>query len=162
MKKELLDLKRRIEVELRNIERAAQRTLNAWAGAVRFPDQQSYYIDSVALNLHSFYNGLERVFVIITRQLDPAFPSGSRWHRDLLEQMAKEIPEVRPAVLSTETLNLLDDFLAFRHLIRSLYAFDLAPERLKHLLDRLPEALSYAKSDLENFCNLLSLAAEAS
>ena len=159
MRKELLDLGKRIESELRSIERAAQRVLSAWEGTCRFPEQRSYYLDSVALNLHSFYNGLERVFAAIARRLDPVFPSGERWHRDLLKQMGGEIPEKRPAVLSTRTLDLLDDFLAFRHLIRGLYAFELDAERLKYLLDRLPEALSSVKQDLEDFCRLLAIAA---
>lgn len=66
---------------------------------------------------------------------------------------------MRPAVISTKTEALLDDFLAFRHRIRSLYAFHLDPERLKLLLNRLPEALSQVKQDLENFCRLLVAAA---
>jgi hypothetical protein len=160
VKKELLDLRKRIESELRNIEQTAQRVLDAWEEAHCSPEQQSYYIDSVALNLHSFYNGLERIFAVIARQLDTAFPSGEHWHRDLLEQMSREMPEERPAVLLLDTLALLDDFLAFRHLIRSLYAFELDAERLKYLLDRLPEALSHAKRDLEGFCKLLSIAAD--
>jgi hypothetical protein len=160
VKRELLDLRRRIESELRNIERTAQRVLGAWEEADRFPEQQGYYIDSVALNLHSFYNGLERIFAIIARQLDTTFPSGEHWHRDLLEQMSREMPEERPAVLSPHTVALLNDFLAFRHLIRSLYAFELDVERLRYLVDRLPEALSHAKGDLESFCRLLSIAAD--
>jgi hypothetical protein len=160
VKKELLDLRRRIESELCSIERTAQRVLGAWEEADRFPQQQGYYIDSVALNLHSFYNGLERIFTIIARQLDTAFPSGEHWHRELLEQMSREMPEERPAVLSPDTVALLDDFLAFRHLIRSLYAFELDVERLKYLLDRFPEALSHTKRDLESFCRLLSISAD--
>ncbi len=160
VKSELIALKERIEIEISNIERTAQRVQDAWENAHRFPEQQSYYLDSVALNLHSFYNGLERVFEIIARRLDPVFPSGEHWHRNLLEQMNKEIPETRPAVLSAKTLALLDDFLAFRHLIRSLYAFNLDAERLKHLVDRLPEALFHAKQDITDFCSLLSAAAD--
>ena len=159
MKKELNGLRNRIESELRNVEQAAERTLGAWEGAHRFTEQQAYYMDSVALNLHSFYNGLERIFAMIARQLDPTFPSGEHWHRDLLEQMSREMLEERPAVLSADTLALLDDFLAFRHLIRSIYAFELDAKRLGYLLDRLPEALSHAKRDIENFCRLLSIAA---
>ena len=160
MKKELLDLRRRIGSELCNIERTAQRALDAWEEAHRFPEQQGYYMDSVALNLHSFYNGLERIFAVIARQLDTAFPSGEQWHRDLLEQMSRETPKERPAVLSPDTIALLDDFLAFRHLIRSLYAFELDAERLRYLLDRLPQALSHAKRELNSFCRLLSIAAD--
>lgn len=160
MRRELLDLRRRVQSELCNVQKTAQRVLKAWEGISQFPEQQSYYIDSVALNLHSFYNGLERIFVVIARELDPVFPSGERWHRDLLEQMGREIPEKRPAILSERTRDLLDEFLAFRHLIRSLYAFELDAERLKYLLDRLPEALSSAKHDIESLCRLLSIAAE--
>lgn len=160
MKSGLLILKERIEIEISNIERTAQRVQDAWENAHRFPEQQSYYLDSVALNLHSFYNGLERIFEIIARRVDPIFPSGEHWHRNLLEQMTEEIPEARPAVLSARTLALLDDFLAFRHLIRSLYAFNLDAERLKHLVDRLPEALSHVKQDITDFCSLLSAAAD--
>lgn len=92
MKEELLALKERIEAELQDIERTAGRAQGAWEGAKRFPEERDYYLDSVALNLHSFYNGVERICEAIARQLDPVFPSGDRWHRDLLEQMAKELP----------------------------------------------------------------------
>lgn len=159
MREELLVLRQRIEAELRNIERTARRAQGAWEGAKRFPKQQDYYLDSVALNLHSFYNGVERVFEAIARQLDPAFPTGERWHRDLLKQMVKEVPEARPAVIAERTEALLDDFLAFRHRIRSLYAFHLDPERLKVLVECLPEALSQVKQDLGSFCQLLAAAA---
>lgn len=159
MRHDLIALKERIKSELRNVERTVQRAQSAWENANSFPDQQGHYLDSVALNLHSFYNGLERIFEAIARQLDPAFPSGKRWHRDLLEQMSKDIPEVRLAVLSIETEDLLDDFLAFRHRIRNLYAFDLDAIRLKRLLDRLPNTVSQTRQDLENFCQLLDAAA---
>jgi len=56
---ELLAIKERIEAELRDIERTVQRAQDAWEGANWFLDQQDYYFDSVALNLHSFYSGLD-------------------------------------------------------------------------------------------------------
>jgi len=55
LKQELLDLKERIESELHSIQQTARRVIDAWDGVDRFPDQQSYYLDSVAPNLHSFY-----------------------------------------------------------------------------------------------------------
>jgi hypothetical protein len=111
---ELWDLHNRIVRELEDIERTVQLASDAWEGAHRFPDQRSHFLNSLALNLHSFYNGLERIFESIARRFDPAFPSGERWHRDLLEQMGQEIPGVRPAVLSAESVARLDEFLAFR------------------------------------------------
>lgn len=92
----------------------------AWDGARRFPDEQEHFLSSLALNLHSFYNGLERVFEAIARRLDGSFPSGERWHRSLLKQMSQEVRGIRPAVLSFETAQKLDEFLAFRHRVRNL------------------------------------------
>lgn len=160
MRKDLLYLKERIDSELCNVERTAQRTLDAWEEASHIAKHKDYYLDSVALNLHSFYNGLERVFSVISRQLDPVFPSGDRWHLDLLEQMNREILEGRPAVLSSKTTVLLSEFLAFRHVIRSIYAFELDEERLGYLIELLPEALSSVKGELESFCRLLLIAAD--
>lgn len=118
-------------------------------------------MNSLALNLHSFYNGLERIFESIARQLDPSFPSGDRWHRDLLEQMGQEQHGVRPAVLSQESVEKLDEFLAFRHLVRNLYTFNLNPDRLHELVARLPDAWQTARSDIEAFRQLLAQASSA-
>ncbi len=136
-----------------------QLALDAWQGVSRFPDQQNHFFNSLALNLHSFYNGLERIFEAIAHRLDPDFPSGERWHRDLLEQMGQEIPDVRPAVLSIESVKRLDEFLAFRHRVRNLYTFNLEAERLHELLERLPDAWQYVRIDIEAFCGLLQQAA---
>jgi len=84
--------------------------------------------------------------------LDPTFPSGERWHRDLLEQMAREVPGVRPAALSAESAERLDEFLAFRHRVRNLYGFNLEEKRL-------PQAWQSARVDIESFRSLLQRAA---
>jgi hypothetical protein len=73
------------------------------------------YADSIALNLHGFYNGLERVFENIAKEIDGNLPRGEQWHHELLLQMGKEIQGVRPAVLSEQTLTELDEYRSFRH-----------------------------------------------
>ena len=83
----LRTLQERIAHECNDIESTVQIALAAWEGARRFPDQQAHFLNSLALSLHGFYNGLERIFETVARQLDPAFPAGERWHRDLLAQM---------------------------------------------------------------------------
>jgi hypothetical protein len=45
-----------------------QRVENGWEIASRQGDD--YYRDSVALNLHGWYSGLERIFVMIAETLD--------------------------------------------------------------------------------------------
>jgi hypothetical protein len=155
----LINLKNRIETELLDIIQTANRAFNAWQLSKQFADQKDYYLDSVALNLHGFYNGLERIFELIARQLDPTFPLGERWHKDLLNQMSSDIPQVRPKVISPVTAALLGELLAFRHLLRNIYAFKLDEKPLERLVSILIDILPYIKQDLEIFCDLLSIAA---
>ncbi len=45
-------------------------------------------VTAVASVLHSFYNGIENIFLSIAKKIDKNVPSGTQWHRDLLVQMA--------------------------------------------------------------------------
>ena len=56
------ELAERIRGEVPDLEHVIQRALASWAQAGRKPDE-SAYLDSVALNLHGFYSGLERLEV---------------------------------------------------------------------------------------------------
>jgi len=46
-------------------------------------------ITAVASVLHSFYNGLENIFLAIAKGCDHQVPAGAQWHRDLLVQMTR-------------------------------------------------------------------------
>ena len=70
----------------------------------RPPLQDDYYLDGMALNLHSFYAGIERLFEMIVETVDGSVPQGADWHQLLVEQMAREIPDIRPAVLTGEAV----------------------------------------------------------
>lgn len=41
----------------------------------------------------------------------------------LLTQMAKEIAEVRPAVISYSVQSDLDEYRGFRHIVRNIYTY---------------------------------------
>ena len=92
--------------------------------------------------LHDFYNGVERVFLRIARELNGGVPRGDQWHRDLVDDMTLEIPEVRPAVIDQDLARALGDFLRFRHLFRNVYGGVLDAERMASLEERLPETLA--------------------
>lgn len=91
---------------------------------------QNALINSVALNLHGVYTGIERIFEVIAKKIDQRFPRGDKWHRDLLEQMSVDIPNVRKAVITEETRLILDELRRFRHLVRSAYSFQLDEEKV--------------------------------
>ena len=82
-------------------------------------------IGSLAMMLHSFYNGLEKIFSRIARKIDTKLPDGMEWHKELLELMAIQTEKREHTVLSENTCDELKEYLGFRHFIRHSYAFDL-------------------------------------
>jgi hypothetical protein len=151
----------RIANELADIRRAADKAQQAAHHASLGGADETFYLDSTALNLHAFYNGVERLFEWLARELDDAHPRGSSWHRELLEQMTTEVPEVRPAIISVETHKALDEYLRFRHLVRNLYTWDFVPARIAELIARLPATLQLLANDLARFRQFLDTASHA-
>ena len=113
------------------------------------------YLKAAAYDLHGFYGGLERIFETVATTIDGSVPGGESWHRDLLQQMGKELQGIRPAVFSEETVSLMDEFRRFRHRIRNIYSFNLVPERIKALVEKLPRVSGEINSSLHDFAQFL-------
>jgi len=155
----LRDLAERIRGELPQVGRAAERASLSWDSARRNPEEVAY-LDSVALNLHGFYSGLERLFELIARFVDGVEPSGNTWHRDLLKMMAQDKKEVRPAVLSVENVSTLDEFRRFRHLVRNVYSMNIIPKRLEPLVTKLPALWDSLRRELLAFADFIDALAD--
>lgn len=145
----------RIRRELPELERVVARVERAVASAQRHPEDQDLYLDSAALNLHDFYVGLERVLHYIAVNLDRSMPAGSEWHRELLLQMNLSLPQIRPPVLSSDTIKALDEYRRFRHLVRNVYAFEFDPERLQERAGSLRVTFERVRSELLAFADFL-------
>lgn len=91
-----------------------------------------------AVALHHAYGAIEASFTRLAKILQTE-PSGTNWHRGLLESMAMEVPGVRPAVIGAATLAGLRDLLAFRHFFRHAYSVALDAARLAVLRQRVIE-----------------------
>jgi uncharacterized protein YutE (UPF0331/DUF86 family) len=65
--------------------------------------------------------------------------------------MSLEIPDIRPAVISQKSYEKLNEFRGFRHVARSLYAYDLDPQRVIELSDKLSKCYDSFKADVQNF-----------
>ncbi len=83
------------------------------------------YFDSVALNLHSFYS------------------------------MCLNIPNIRPPVISCKLKNDLQDYRSFRHLVRNIHTYNINPEKIKPLVQKLPSLLKCINKDLKLFNKFL-------
>ena len=142
-------LSERIQRDLALIDQLLQ----AYADLLAQVEQQPpdlVQVTALASVLHSFYNGIESVFVTIAREVDDAVPTGARWHRDLLEQMG-EANEFRNAVLSPPVMTQVQDYLAFRHYYRHAYSFFLRWEELRELVLPLNLVWEQVKSALDQF-----------
>ena len=103
---------------------------------------------AVASDLHSFDNGLENIFLAIAKGVDKSVPSGSQWHRDLLNQMTQSTT-TRESVLTTTTAMRLSSYLAFRHFYRHSYSFTLEWAELEELVKPLSTVWYQTKGELQ-------------
>lgn len=100
--------------------------------------------------LHSFYNGLEKIFQIINKRVDAQPLAADRWHQALLEQMMMATP-ARPALLSPETGAMLKDYLAFRHFFRHSYSMLIEWKLISTLVMPLRAHWAQVRTELEEF-----------
>lgn len=112
----LVKLSGRIRAELGDLQRIAVHAVRRLEKSLQDED----YLGSVAFDLQSFCQAIERIFTIVAGTIDGSVPSGENWHRDLLDQMAGEVAGRRPAVISAETKESLQAFRRFRHVARNV------------------------------------------
>ncbi|MCB0099896.1 MAG: hypothetical protein KDE46_29390 [Caldilineaceae bacterium] len=91
----------------------------------------------------------------ISDVVDQAKPTGANWHQELLRQMTIEIPGIRPAVLSEENRNSLDEFRGFRHVVRNVYSYNLDPVRIGLLVTKLIVLSGGVHTELLTFTKFL-------
>jgi hypothetical protein len=158
MKADYLALNSRISEALADSERVVSRAEFLLDKAKNNNDDS--YMDGVALNLHSFYTGIERVFEDIARTVDKSLPSGHNRHQDLLLQMSASSGKIRQPVISRETRYCLDEYRGFRHVVRNVYSFNLKPSRLAELTQQLRECYQRVVKDLQGFMKFLEQLSE--
>ncbi len=146
-------LAERIRGNLEELYPVVQRISEGWQRAKTSGDD--YYLDGVALNLHGFYSGLERIFELIAEVVDGFIPQGENWHQKLLQQMSVGISSIRPAIISENVFTRLNEYRGFRHVVRNVYTYRFDPARIEKLVDEAPDLFSRVKSELLAFADLI-------
>ena len=95
MSEELTGIAKRIRREIPELDKLKDHALRRWQKALKDED----YLGSVGFDLQSFYQGVESVFETVAKSIDRSVPSGEKWHKMLLDQMANEVSGIRPAVI---------------------------------------------------------------
>lgn len=105
--------------------------------------------------IHDFYTACEKIFKKIATDINGKLPPGEDWHQRLLYQMSIEVKEVRPAIISKESFTVLKKLLAFRHLFRNAYGFELKKESLDELSHILLEKGRDILEEIDKFTTYL-------
>jgi len=93
-------------------------------------------LEALGYQLHNLFCAFEDAFKIIGSHFENRVAESDRWHAEFLRRMKQEIEGVRPAVISEEVFDLLDELRAFRHVFRHAYGRDLEYEKARIALDK--------------------------
>ena len=146
-------LQAEVEAQLAKIEQVHDELENR-AGQMQADHPGS--IESTAYQLHNLYSAAEDLFKIVASAFENGVADLSRWHSELLHRMALNIQGVRPALLSPESVKLLDELRAFRHLFRHAYLRRLEFYPVEQNLDRARQLRLSLPRDVAHFWQQLA------
>ncbi|GBR74475.1 hypothetical protein NO1_1640 [Candidatus Termititenax aidoneus] len=115
---------------------------------IRVPDFVE--LSAAALCLHSFYNGVENILLLIIKQIDVEIPIGDKWHKKLFDR-AFEQTSARTAVFGNDLKEKLGEYLNFRHFVRHAYSFKLKWTEMEDLVINIEKIWTVLKEELNLF-----------
>jgi len=107
--------------------------------------------ESLSYHLHNLYCAFEDMFLMIADFFENEIAEKAGYHKYLLLRMSVEIEGVRPPVISKETMRLLDNLRAFRHLFRHAYGYRLENSKVKMVLEVALKLKGVWKEEIEGF-----------
>ena len=134
-------LKDRIEAEYEQIFQL----LDEMPSKDKLPYLSFLELAGVATLLHNFYNGVENILKQCLLSQNISIPSGASWHKDLLTH------SVENNILSSETIFLLGEYLAFRHFFIHAYALDLYADKMERLVGNIDSVFSIFRTEVGAF-----------
>jgi hypothetical protein len=118
-------------------------------------DPDSTELLAICSLLHSFYNGIEKLFVFVAKEIDQAQLTSPNWHASLLNSMGNTLG-ARTRVISQRSVGILREYLAFRHFFRHSYSFDIQWDRCRSLALDMRQIWVSIKSEIEDFMTRLT------
>ena len=143
--------------EIRRMQQLQQEVIEGQKLFASQSPQTTFDLRAIASIISDVFQGAETAFLRISKVVDGQVVSGKHWHLKLLQQMYKEVPNVRPAILTKETYDSLEQYRGFRHMARHNYGSDLRWEKMEPLLATADHTIQLLINDLEAFCQFLEL-----
>jgi len=145
LKERLIEIIAEIEWELENLQglRSELKRIKA--------EKDIIFKRSKGSILHDFYNCCERIFKKIAIEMNGGYEDSEKWHKNLLYRMTIPLEGLRPQIISEELAADLDEFLAFRHLFRNIYGFELKGDRIDYLADKFDKVSEKFAEEARDF-----------
>jgi hypothetical protein len=105
---------------------------------------------AAALFLHSFYNGIESIVLMIFKNIGEDIPNNVQWHKVLFEKTFEKTDK-RTIIFRKEYKEQFVEYLTFRHFIRHAYGPDIDWKRLKPLINNAKELWKIIEKDINQF-----------
>jgi len=105
-------------------------------------------LSATALLLHSFYNGIENILILIFKSYKEEV-TGEKWHSNLLSKAFVSNAN-RKQIFSDELREPLEEYLKFRHFIRHAYGFQLEWLAMEDLVKRLENIWDKVKENINS------------
>ena len=148
-------LTQRINDALGKINQTLERIRRGLENIDVLPVQVREFIENtIATDLADIYRGIENIFLRIAREVDMHVPTGSRWHKNLLAQMAEQRAERSP-VVSEKTHLRLKKLLEFRHKVNNIYGEALIYEKTEPHAKSIDALFANVSQDLRIFTDSL-------
>ena len=107
-------------------------------------------MSAAAMLLHSFYNGIENILLMIFKYYNETLPNGIKWHIELLDKAFVSNGE-RKEIFSIELQKPLEEYLRFRHFVRHSYGFQLEWSRMEDMINEVENLWKTIKESINNF-----------
>ncbi|NEP60451.1 MAG: hypothetical protein F6K31_26190 [Symploca sp. SIO2G7] len=123
--------------------------------AVNLSSNRPETLESTAYQLHNLYSAIEDLLKLIAAYFENNISDSSRWHSLLLRRMTQPVIDIRPAVLSSQSYQDLNDLRGFRHFFRHAYGVEIDEAQLQSNLSKARRLKSQLKKDLTAFANVI-------
>ncbi len=147
------ELGKTIEFQVNEIDRLFEE-YNLFFQDMNYEKPDILQVTVMSSILHSFYNGIEKIFEMISKDIDNFVAIGNKSHQELLDNVYTS-NEKRKAIINEEVYILLNDYLGFRHVFRHSYSFQLKWDKMKPLANNLFCTWKKLKEQIEDFINSL-------
>ncbi|MEO0533550.1 MAG: hypothetical protein AAF215_06740 [Cyanobacteria bacterium P01_A01_bin.123] len=141
-----------LKAQFATLQRISERLENRANGLTA---EDIVQLESVAYQLHNFYNAAEDLLKLIASHFENHISDSARWPSALLQRMMQDVPGIRPAVISLETFTHLNGLRGFRHFFRHAYEVPINYEQLIINLKLAEAILPQLEQDITTFLSKL-------